>query len=665
MADNNTIDLRRLIRSIRKLKKAYIASIIVFAAAATTYCLMKQPQYEIKATLLIESQDDDAPALSGTMGMMMRTFSAGGFGSASVDNELQIINSHKVLVAAAKEVGLNITYTERDGLRKRMLYDDSHITVTGSEAVFDTLRTGMRMRVELNGNKADIKVTRGIMRKVIAELNDTELPATVGTPYGDFQVKANGPLRNQKQTIEVSINGYEAAADFLDKEIRVDKADKLSDAVSFEMLYPNRERGMAILNALMDAYNNRRLERKHTSAAEEAEFLDERIATIFGQLSEAEGRIKDLKSRNKTVNMSAEAPLLVEQALTAKTELVKAEAESMYLEEVMRSLNDQTKADELLPVFDQEAYPMIRDYNNLLIEKRRLLQSGSEKNPAVSAATENLKEMRESVIKNVESMLRATQSMLRSQQSLAGKADKSLASLPEVERDYIVLERERSLKNALYLYLADKRESALLQLSSRTKPGFVVDEAFCSIKPSKRKAIIVCGICALTALLLPTIAAIGMTKRNNRITDSSDLAFCGMEKNCYGTVNALRSRLIKEPQIRKVFLTGDAARTVGEDLLKSLEKTGRKAITTAEDADQDMLLSEDFGKLMKDATENGLTAMTITSTTNAAEEAAPLIDETSLLIVAVTAGKADRRIVKRLSETVDPSRIAVIIRSEA
>lgn len=665
MADNNTIDLRRLIRSMKKLKYAYAASIILFAAAATLYCVIKQPQYEIKATLLIESQDDNTTIPGGTMGMMLRTFSAGGFGSASVDNELQIINSHNVLVAAAKEAGLNITYTERDGMRKRMLYDDSPINVTGSEGVFDTLRTGMKMRVELKGDKADIRVTRGMLRKVIAELTQTELPATVKTPYGDFQVAMTEPITDNEQTIEVSICGYAAAADYLDKEIRVDKADKMSDAVSFEMLYPNRERGMAILNAVMNAYNNRRLERKHTAAAEEAAFLDERIAAIFGQLSEAEGRIKDLKSRNKTVNMAAEAPLLVEQALTAKTELVKAEAESMYLEEVMESLSDQSKADELLPVFDQEAYPMIKDYNNLLMEKRRLMQSGSEKNPAVSAVIENLKEMRESVIKNVESMLRSTRSVLRSQQSIVGKADKSMSTLPEVERDYIVLERERSLKNALYLYLADKRESALLQQASRTKPGFIVDEAFCSIKPSKRKAMVVCGLCAIMALLIPTIPAIWLTNRNKRITDSSDLAFCNMEKNCCDSVKALRSRLMRDPQISKVYLAGDASESVGEMLCESLAKIGRTTVIIAKNTVPDFLLSENFRKQANDMQEKGVTVLTTIRTLGEVEEIAPLIDSRSMLILAVISGKADRKNAKRIAEVIDPSRISVIIRNEA
>lgn len=564
---NDHIDLRRFFRAVKRLKWIYLGCFILFMGLAAVYCVIKQPQYEVKATLLIEDSGSEGNFNgAGGMANMMRTFSIGGFGGSSANNELQLINSHDVLLATAKTLGLNRNYVERDGLSKRMLFLDSPIAVEAPQEMLDTLTAAMKIRVEIRGDKADITVKRGMLGHTVAERKDVMLPATVDTPYGPLQVLRTAAWTGAPATIDVSLGSYESAADYLYTDISVDMPDKLADAISFEFLYPNRERGRAILNTIMAEYNAKRLERTHTNARTRLEFLDGRINALFGELTEAEKKIEEFKARNKIVDIAGEAPLLLQNSLSVRAEMVKAQAETAYYREVLSTLRTPSRSDELLPVFDNEAYPMIKDYNDMIIAKKDLERSARPTNPVMVTAEENLAGTRASVIRNIEGLLKASETLLESQSALAGKSDSRLNSLPAAERDYVMLERDRQLKNDLYAFLASQRESAMLQLYNQSTLGFVVDEAYTSVKPSRRKAVLVCGACLIMALFCPTLLAIWLTWRDRRITGVMDLASLGIESRAIAvdttdraSANALRTLVTDCGPSTVLYISGNAS----------------------------------------------------------------------------------------------------------
>lgn len=640
---SDSLDLRRFVRSVRRLKWIYLASFLFFMTLAAVYCMVRQPQYEIRAAVLIEDPSGDGLGAAGGMASMMRTFSVGGFGASSVNNELQLINSHDVLLNTARTLGLNRTYTLRDGLSKEMLFLNSPIAVEAPQQMLDTLSKAMRIRVEIDGDKADIKVTRGFFNTVLAEKKGTVLPATVDTPFGPLQVLRTAHYTGSRQTIDVSLGSYESAADFLTTDIDVDVPDKMADAISFEMLYPNRDRGRAILNTIISEYNAKRLDRKHSTARTQLEFLDGRINAIFGELTEAEQNLQNFKTENKIVNIEAEAPLLLESAYTAQTDMVKVSAEVAYYREVLSTLSSPALNNELLPVFDSEAYPMIKDYNTMLMEKKDLERSATPSNPVLIKAEANLAEMRSSVMRNVESMLQASETLLASQRALAAKADAKLNTLPAAERDYIVLLRDQQIKNELYSYLAAQRENAALQIYNQETLGFVVDEAYSSIKPSKKKAILAIIGCLFMALFCPTCIAVVVTLRHRRITDPMDLASAGLEASAVvldgskDSANQLRTIIMERGRGLKLYICGDAAAEAIADLAKAFGAIDRPtALLTPED----MNLPSDNDSLLLPAFQQRMARILTETDTEALMVKVPDADRVTELAPAIVAGSS-------------------------
>lgn len=139
-ATDNTLDIRRYWREMRRLRWVYILAFICIVGLASIYVVRSLKHCESTAMVLIEESTSDtgsgASKGGGLMGMM-KMFSVGGFGSSSVDNEIFLIRSHDMAVRTVKALGLTSTYIERDGLKKHLLFPNSPVKATMPQSVLD------------------------------------------------------------------------------------------------------------------------------------------------------------------------------------------------------------------------------------------------------------------------------------------------------------------------------------------------------------------------------------------------------------------------------------------------------------------------------------------------------------------------------------------------
>ena len=83
-----------------------------------------------------------------------------------------------------------------------------------------------------------------------------------------------------------------------------------------------------------------------------------------------------------------------------------------------------------------------------------------------------------------------------------------LNTLPKYEQEYIDLMRDKELKNALYMFLLEKRESAMLKLNNNQELGFVFEPAYSALKTNKQKIYLILGIgfaCALVSFVVVSL----------------------------------------------------------------------------------------------------------------------------------------------------------------
>ena len=77
--------------------------------------------------------------------------------------------------------------------------------------------------------------------------------------------------------------------------------------------------------------------------------------------------------------------------------------------------------------------------------------------------------------------------------------------------------RDRELKNTLYMFLLEKRESALLKQNNSQELGFVFEPAYSAIKSSKTKLYLILGLGFAAAVVSGIVLSmiIGLRKKSD------------------------------------------------------------------------------------------------------------------------------------------------------
>ncbi len=526
--ENDSLDLRRHVRAIKQGKWWFLGSILLFATLAIVYCVRHMPQYDINASLLLEDETETGGSSlkkAGGMAQMMRTFSVGGFGSASIDNEIEIVQSHDVMMRTIRTLGLNRTYLEKKGMLDReILYKTSPVMMEAPDEYFDTLSIGYQVDIHLHrGGTADVAVKKGLLKRTVAQYGNITLPLTVKSPCGNFQL-LKGPLYSDTQNRHIIINvaGNASMAEYYAKEVKISQSNKKSDVISLLYADASRERGIDILNTIMKGYNDKRIERKNDKAQEEYDFYVNRINALMGELSDTEGRIESFK-RSRDVNVpTMEASAYLQQSARIQMTVDSARNEIRLLEMMLGSINS-VKGDELIPTFEGMKDENITQYNKMVQERTELEKSAKPNNSAMVELNNKITAAKKAVVRNVEKSISNAKHRADVISSHANQALGRFEQMPGYEREYVNLMRDRELKNELYIFLLQKKENSLLNLTSNVAPSFVIDEAYSATKPNKKKPIIVISLCLLMALLLPLLWVLWRMKRKNTVQNAYDL----------------------------------------------------------------------------------------------------------------------------------------------
>lgn len=613
--ESNTLDFRRYLREVKRLWWVYALTLAAFFALAIIFLSRSLPQNRADATMLIEASSTDtgsASSRAGGLAGMMRMFSVGGFGSSSVNNEILLLNSLDLAERTVRAAGLTTTYIERKGLSKSLLYPETPIRASMAAAVTDTLRKAFMIRTEL---LPDGRVNATAMRKrrlsktVFDQIKNAELPATLSTPYGKVTLTkgdASAAKPDGTQKIDIVMSGVIPAAYLLWDDLSVSIPDKLSNAIKIKLKGPSDAYCEGVLTEYLNQYNQRRIERRAENARDEVKFYDDRIAELFGSLTETEAEIEKFKTKNNLIAIKEEAELLVENAIGNTSEIAAAQTAQDYYTMVRKELSqtDGKESYKLIPVLSDAKNPLIEGYNELILQRQSLAKSAKSGNIALNTLDEQIDALRKSVLQNVDGLLTQNAMRLKSMKSLNSTAQSRLTKLPEYERKYITLMRDQTLKNELYMFMLQKRENAAMQMASTTTLGFVIDPPHAPLKPTNTRFYVVMGIALAMGLICPSLLALFLLLWRNRIEDPSDLTSVGLEERAVilgddttASLDALRKQVLANQKGNLLLVAAEKdvdAGTILASLKESAGRIGRKVSILPQPSDNDALLNPAF-----------------------------------------------------------------------
>ena len=481
----------------------FVACILLCMAGAWLYLRYTPPVYNISASVIIKDNDKNSKASSG-----MADLEDLGFYSSinNFDNEVEILQSRTLIKKVVEELDLYISYAAKSSFHDIELYKSSPVKVWITPEEAQKLPAPAYINLTLQpSNKLNVKITIG--EQEYSKQFD-KLPALLTTPSGTFSfTPADSTIAKSEQKIMATVSSPRSVAGSYRGALSIEPTSKSTTIAQISVKSTHTQRGMDFINKLVEIYNRDANDDKNEVATKTAEFIDERINIINGELGTTEQELETFKRDAGLTDLKSDAQL----ALSENSEYEKKRAENSTQLRLVQFLasyaNNPDHAYEVLPVnvglTDTGLTELINRYNEMLLERKRLLRSSQENNPVVVNLDASIRAMRSNVLTTINSVQRGlaiTQADLERQ---AGKYAGRITNAPGQERQLVSISRQQEIKAGLYLMLLQKREENAITLASTANNARIVDEALADAIPVSPKGKMIYLVALILGVALP------------------------------------------------------------------------------------------------------------------------------------------------------------------
>lgn len=505
--EEETLNIRDFLMLCLANWKWFLVSIFILVFLAGIYIMRSTPIYTRTASVMIKDEESGGGAMSN----LVSQFSDMGLsvGSTNVNNELLAFQSPALLGDVIEKLGLTTSYTYRKRLKKLPLYGDSlvlkvdFLSLKKNESAAFKMTPDGKGKVELTDFKLKGKDVDG--DDVIAVIGDT-----VTTPVGRVFIDA-GPNYSPEfdHTINVSRTTLPAAIEAYSAETKIDLANDDATVIDITVTDASIQRAVDIINTLVDIYNQKWVEDRNLMAVTTSSFINDRLNVIEQELGNVDSDISNYKSEHLLPDLQMASEMYMQQYndnTKQEFELSTQKSIATYLREYV---GETTGAGRLLPAnsgLDSNGIEQqISEYNKLQLERDRLAANSGETNPLITDYDRNLKAMRTAINSSLDNLLMTINAQLKTLRRAESNTNQQIASSPNQAKYLLSVERQQKVKEALYLFLLEKREENELSRAFTAYNTRVITPPFGDDRPTSPKKANILIIGFILGLLIPAV----------------------------------------------------------------------------------------------------------------------------------------------------------------
>ena len=487
-----SINLRTLLMKYLIYWPWFIASVIICLGVAFLYLRFQTPVYNTTAAVLIKESDPRSKAMTQANGAVAALQDISGFSMTSnFDNEVEILKSRTLIKKVVSELGLYIQHSKEQTFGYDIpLYRNTPVKVYITPEEADKLQGAAKLKLTYTPEGKLNLTAKYMLNLEEAEImaNFDSLPAVLPTPIGVFSFTHNDSAKLERPIkLNVWVASPTAVAQSYAQNLSVSPTSKTTTIAQLSLKNSHKQRAVDFINRLVAIYNQDANDEKNEVAEKTAEFIEERIGIINAELGAAENQLATFKQQAGLTDLSSDAQLALQE--NSKYEQLRVEnATQIQLVEFLKAyINQEENANEVLPanvgLKDQNLSTVIEQYNTMIIERKRLLRTSSESNPAIINMNTGIEAMRRSVQTTVESVLKGLYITKADIDKQTSKFEARINKAPQQEKEFLTIARQQEIKAALYTMLLQKREENAITLASTATNGRIIEEALAGSAP--------------------------------------------------------------------------------------------------------------------------------------------------------------------------------------
>lgn len=503
--ETDSIDLVLWLNRILAHWYWFAIGVVLMLFAGWLYLRYTAPIYQTSAKLLVVDEQKGGSMLGNNL---MSDFGGMLGVKNNVDNEVEVLKTYDLMRDVVLAIDGHIQYRIEGRIIESETLSPKYFlqVITPVDSIYDEVVMNLRT---LENGQVEIK---GEVQKEDFSLH-TPLNELVAIPRLGYVRLQNNPDyftpiddHDDEPKLKVIVRPVSAVTESYMGNLTVGVTNKMTSTIDLSFNHELPRKGELIVRTLLEKYVDRTLEDKNTIADSTMAFIDDRLIFVGQELGLAEDRIQAFKQESQLADISAQSQILLESANSYAKDLAAVESQLLILDEAERYLADPNNL-RVVPTSIADRDPtfnsLVQNYNQLLLERERLLLSQTEDNPYVINLDRQISSLRQDMRSNLNSARRQLQvtrdGLARQTQNLEAE----IRRVPATERGFIDLSRQQQIKQELYLFLQQKWEETAISKQANISNSKVIDSPRTGSNPISPRRILIYLACLVLGALIP------------------------------------------------------------------------------------------------------------------------------------------------------------------
>lgn len=496
--------------------RIFVLSMVVALAIAFVYMKVATPIYTRTAEILIKV-DSNGGSISG-LGASSELANLGIITSnTNVGNEMRTLQSLSLATEVVNLLKLNINYYALTPWRKSLLYGANNpLRVTYDQST--TIDNSSFDITPLGGGRIELSDFRWFEGDSSGEelSSDLLIEGVLGdefiTPIGSMVIESatSHPSLTFEDVIRVTHSDiYTTTKDYVERFV-VALSSKDATTVVLTLEDQSPQRADDYITTLISVYNENWIKDRNQISASTDKFISERLVSIASTLGDVDDDISTFKSENMVPDIELATSIYMKESSMLDAEIMELNNQISMTKYIRDYLTSDANRDLLLPANSgvESAYieSQIASYNDLQLQRNRVVVNSSATNPIVVNFDKELSAMRAAIITAIENQMVTLQTRMASITQRDKRASQRIVDNPKQAQELLTVSRQQKVMEAIYLYLLQKREENQLTQAFTAYNTRIINLPHGDNKPTSPKAIIVVLVALVLGVLIPAIA---------------------------------------------------------------------------------------------------------------------------------------------------------------
>ena len=523
--------VRKEISEILQLYISYWKWILicVIIAILLGFTYLRYATYEYSATATIKLQEED----QATKLPSLENVTKSGFfsqGSDKIKDEIKIIQSRTLAENVIKALNLNISYFKAGKIKTNEIYKNSPVKINffESDSLIYTVNKEIYIRIKSNTEFLLFKDDgRSLSDKDDSEGKLHTFGDKIDSYFGGYVILPNFEAdKAKKMDLKIAISPLSKLVPAYIKSVTI-AVEKGSSVIKLDIKQTVAQKAVDYLNQLIKEYNKNVLVDKEEIVKVTSDFINKRLEQVSEELGEVESNAELIQQQNNLTALGAQTDLNLQTRKQLDDQIATTSTNIQMISYLQDEITDENKMSDLLPVNvgigDASTAQIIKSHNDLVVQRDRILKNADEKNPVVISLNNEINTLKINLQNSLESIKETSTLTLENLNNESRRVSGQLYSAPTRERKFRSIQRQKDIKEALFLYLLEKREESAIRLGMYSPNAKIVDEAFSSFKPVSPTVTIIYLASIIFGLMIPIGIIYIIDLLDNKIYSKDDL----------------------------------------------------------------------------------------------------------------------------------------------